>query len=293
MKSTFQVGGVPEHFNYPWQVAIERGKFKPAGLTVKWSDYPGGTGAMCSALREGKLDIAILLTEGITTDIIKGNSSKIVQFYVNSPLRWGIHVGAQSSIQHLDELKGKKYAISRFKSGSHLMSFVHASQYGWQIQEDDFELVKDLTGAREALSTNGDLAFLWEKFTTRPFVDNGELRYLGECKTPWPCFVVAVREEVLENNADQVRQILRLVNETCREVKNDSRVPEILAWRYNLKLGDAREWFNEVEWTGAPDLKLDSLEKVLNTLCDLRIIEQPVPVEELTHPIDEQDLICQ
>ncbi len=293
MTRTFQVGGVPEHFNYPWQVAIERGKFKSAGLNVKWSDYPGGTGAMCSALRSGKLDIAILITEGISTDIIKGNPSKIVQFYVNSPLRWGIHVGAQSSCQSLDDLKGKKWAISRWKSGSHLMSFVHASQHGLDLGEDDFELVGDLTGARKALSLDGNLAFLWGKFTTRPFVDKGEFRFLGECKTPWPCFVVAVREEVLKNHSDKVRQILRLVNETCREVKKDSRVPEILAWRYNLKLGDAREWFNEVEWTASPDIKLDSLEKVLNTLCDLRIIERPVPARELTHPVDEQDLICQ
>ena len=52
---------------------------------------------MCKKVNNGELDIAILLTEGIITDITKNNNnSKIIGFYVQSPLCWGIYVPSQS-----------------------------------------------------------------------------------------------------------------------------------------------------------------------------------------------------
>ena len=60
-----RVGGVPEHFNAPWHTAAKAGLFAERGIDVRWTDFPGGTGAMAKALRDGELDVAILLTEGI------------------------------------------------------------------------------------------------------------------------------------------------------------------------------------------------------------------------------------
>ena len=57
-----RVGGVPEHFNLPIHLAIERGDFNSRGIKVEWVDFPGGTGAMTKALREGTIDVCILLT---------------------------------------------------------------------------------------------------------------------------------------------------------------------------------------------------------------------------------------
>jgi hypothetical protein len=64
-----KVGGVPEHFNLPWRLAIEEGSFNNIGLRMHWSDMSGGTGQMIRGLEPGSLDIAILLTEGITKAI--------------------------------------------------------------------------------------------------------------------------------------------------------------------------------------------------------------------------------
>ena len=36
---------------------------------------------------------------------------------------------------------------------------------------------------------------MWEKFTTKPLVDTNTFRHIGDCPSPWPCFVIAVREE--------------------------------------------------------------------------------------------------
>src|SRR3712207_2896588 len=92
-----KIGGVPEHFNLPWHLAIEKKSFEKEGISLSWKDYPGGTGMMCSDLRSGNLDMAVVLTEGIVADIIKGNPSLIIQWYVTSPLIWGIHMPGNSS----------------------------------------------------------------------------------------------------------------------------------------------------------------------------------------------------
>jgi len=151
-KQKITVGGVPEHFNYPWHTGIESGAFSDAGIDLQYVDYPGGTGAMTKALRSKELDVAVVLTEGCVADILNGNPSRIVQAYVQSPLVWGIHVADGSELTQIDQINGKRYAISRFGSGSHLMAIVDASERGWATDAMQFEVVKNLAGAREALA---------------------------------------------------------------------------------------------------------------------------------------------
>lgn len=113
---TLKIGGVPEHFNLPWHQAISQGDFEKQGIRVEWKEYPGGTGEMTRDLRNGSLDLAVLLTEGIVADIVKGNPSKIISLYVESPLIWGIHVPARSDLQHIDESGQyrKEFSSGRF-----------------------------------------------------------------------------------------------------------------------------------------------------------------------------------
>ncbi|HEX8548199.1 MAG TPA: ABC transporter substrate-binding protein, partial [Cytophagaceae bacterium] len=76
--TTIRIGGVPEHFNLPWHLAMEEGLFSKLGLNLSWKDYPAGTGAMCKDLRNDELDLAIVLTEGIVADIINGSPAKLI-----------------------------------------------------------------------------------------------------------------------------------------------------------------------------------------------------------------------
>jgi ABC-type nitrate/sulfonate/bicarbonate transport system substrate-binding protein len=145
------IGGVPEHFNLPWHLAIENNKFEKEFIKLKWLDFKGGTGEMCLALRVGSIDMALVLTEGIIKDISNGNPSKIVKIYIASPLLWGVHVHANSTLINLRELKNKKVAISRFGSGSQLMAKVNATALGFQIDKANFEIVQDLDGGIKAI----------------------------------------------------------------------------------------------------------------------------------------------
>ena len=131
----------------------------------------------------------------------------------------GIHVGAKSKCTSVNDLENSRAAISRFGSGSHLIAYVNADNYKWDLAKQKFEVVKNLDGGRAYLADGKADYFLWEKFTTKPFVDKGEFRIIGKCPTPWPSFVVAVREELLLTHNTEIEQILKIVNESCSQVK--------------------------------------------------------------------------
>lgn len=275
---TVKIAGVPEHFNLPWHLCIENGEFDEVGIDLQWTDVPEGTGKMCQMLRNNETDIAVILTEGIIKDISAGNNSSIVQVYVQSPLIWGIHVDANSKFNQLTDLENTTSAISRIGSGSHLMSFVNAKQQNWNISQLKFEIVNTIDGAVKALKNNSADYFMWERFMTKPLVDNGTFRKIADCPTPWPCFVIAVRNEFLEKNASTVELILEIINNTTIEFKSIPSIDRTLASRYDQKLEDIQEWLKLTRWS-QKKLDKNTFEKVQDQLHELNLIENKISFE--------------
>lgn len=268
-----RVVGVPEHFNLPWHLAIEEGAFADAGVDLTWTDVPEGTGKMCAMLRDGSVDVAVILTEGIVRDIVNGNPSKILQIYVDSPLIWGIHVSAQSRFRHVADLEGTVAAISRFGSGSHLMAYVNADKKGWNTEKLQFKTVDTVDGAVAALSAGEADYFMWERFMTKPLVDQGVFRRVGDCPTPWPCFVIVATERALEKYAQELRTMLDVINRYTQHFKEREGIDRQLASRYHQQESDIREWLALTEWSQAAPGE-DVLNKVQNQLLDLGLIEK-------------------
>ncbi|AOW20020.1 substrate-binding domain-containing protein [Urechidicola croceus] len=279
-----KIGGVPEHFNLPWHLAIENNEFKKVGIDLVWKDFPGGTGAMCKALRNKEIDISILLTEGIIKDIINGNESKIVQTYINSPLLWGIHVGANSNFQTVDDLEGAKPAISRNGSGSQLLAIVNAKKNGWNHEELDFEIVGNLDGGINALTNGTADYFMWEHFMTKPLVDNGTFRRVGDCPSPWPCFMIAVRNDVLENNLDEVKKVLKVINNKVKPFSTQAKKERYISTfsqRYQLEEEDVANWLSITEWNQGKRISKTLVKNIQNKLYDLNVIDKMTDVENL------------
>ena len=244
------IGGVPEHFNYPWHFGIENELFKSKGIDLNWKDYPGGTGDMCKDLRSNQLDIAIVLTEGIIKDISIGNPSKIIQTYVESPLLWGVHVSYNSNFKHIKDLKGKTAAISRMDSGSHLMTYVNAINNKWDIKSDiKFQTVYDINGGVNALSNGTADYFLWEKFTTKPYVDKKTFKSLGDCATPWPCFMIASTNQFLKKNNNVIELLLNTINSITQNIKNIINIDQTLSKCYDLNNKDVTNWLKLTNWS--------------------------------------------
>ncbi|MDR0801662.1 substrate-binding domain-containing protein [Fluviicola sp.] len=269
-----KIGGVPEHFNLPWRLAIEEGKFQEIGLNLHWSDMSGGTGQMIRGLETGSIDIAVLLTEGITKSILQGLDAKILEVYVVSPLSWGIHVPNKGEIKKPEDVENQTFAISRYGSGSHLMAYVMADQYAWNLEDLKFNVIGDVYGGLWALKHNEAQAFLWEKYTTFPFVEQGKCDYVGDVVTPWPCFVVAVRSEVAEKHEELLKQMCKVVNQKALEVKNHPDSAEIISWRYNLRLDQVKRWLSETDW-------------------NYKGIEYPLAFEKTTHYLKKLNLLSE
>lgn len=279
----FVIGGVPEHFNTPWYQAVEGGDFTGRPYEVTWRDFPDGTGAMCEALREREIHVAVLLADGVVTDILYGNPARIVGTYVETPLQWGIHVHADSLLERPEELAGQRFAISRRGSGSHLMAFVEAHMRGWLDEHGmEFVTVGGLEGARAALASGEAEGFMWERLMTRSLVEHGEWRRLGVRPSPWPAFLIAAHPSVIEEHPRWLLEILATVQRRCFELKTDLDASQTyIGLRFDLDAGATREWLEETEWRCSPEVSSRQLREVVDTLKRVGVIARHANPEEL------------
>lgn len=278
---TLTIGGVPEHFNLPIHLAIEKGLFLAAGIDLQWKDYPQGTGAMTKALRSGACDLCVLLTEGIITDIIQGNSSRIISGYVKSPLTWGVHTGVNSTLTAHEEIFDQKVAVSRLGSGSHLMPTVDALMKGEKVEQTQFVTVQNMDGALKSLSEGETNVFYWEKYTTKPYVTKGVLRRIGEFISPWPCFMIAARNEVIEQHAATLDAFLKIVQSSCAEFMTNPEAVSMVSRRYHILKEDATRWFHVTEWFTDGWVSDKMLSSVLFTLKEAGIVSSEANADNL------------
>ena len=280
MKSnTIRIGGVPEHFNLPIHLAIENGEFAERGVDIEWITFKGGTGQMTKALENDEVDVCILLTEGIINSIIKGNPSRIISNYVTSPLCWGVHTAADNPLDNYNYIFDKNYAISRFGSGSHLMAIVDANSKEHDIQTSQFNVIKNLDGALESLKNHETDVFYWEKYTTKPYVDSGQLKRIGEYYTPWPCFVVAATNKIIKEQPNNLIRMLRTIHDSNDKFMQGENVINLVSERYGQKLKDVNRWYHQTEWAIHGWVSNKMLKSVIYSLRMAEIIgkEEKIP----------------
>ena len=279
---TVKIIGVPEHFNLPWHLAIEEGAFEEKGIDLQWTDVPEGTGRMCQLLEGEETDLAIILTEGLVKSITEGNAAKIVQEFIATPLQWGIYVASKSTYRALEDLKGAKAAISRFGSGSHLMAYVNAQKQGWDTDSLQFEVINNLEGAVNGLTLGQADYFMWEHFTTKPLVDNETFRRLGDCPTPWPCFVIAATDKFIAAEKGLLKHILETINLYTAEFKSIPSIDRTLANRYEQQLQDIQEWLTMTSWS-QKQLLPESLRATQEMLLELDLITKILKSEAILY----------
>lgn len=279
----FNIGGVPEHYNLPFYLLHETQALRPEGIDIHWKEYSTGTGAMLQGLREGELDIAILLTEGIITDQHSGNTAAVFAHYVASPLVWGVHTHSSHAFPSAAPVtEHTRFAISRPKSGSHLMAYLYAQQFGISLSDEQFVIVNNMPGAAVAMAEGRADLFLWEKFTTKPLVDNGTFHRINEIPTPWAPFVLVARKEVIRDHQAELNLLIDwLSNKTKHLKRHPQQSIEVIAKRFKQRPEDVSQWFERVRWDVKPVQDFAALEKVEQTLIDLNII-QPTPAMVLS-----------
>ena len=268
-----RIGGVPEHFNLPIHLAIEKGWFECENINLEWTDFPGGSGYMKEALRNDEMDMCILLTEGIVTDIVKGNPSKIVSGHVKTSLTWGIHTRTDEGKIDSSSFFDKNIAISRYGSGSHLMPIVHAMMQDQSIDEKQLVEVSDIHGGISSLEEGKADIFYWEKFTTKPFVEGGKLKKIGEFISPWPCFMIAATDKMIADRPETLSSLLKIIHRANQFFMDMKDAPSIVSKRYNLNIKDAERWYHATEWSVNGWVSNKMLEGVLYSLKEAGIVK--------------------
>jgi ABC-type nitrate/sulfonate/bicarbonate transport system substrate-binding protein len=164
------------------------------------------------------------------------------------------------------------------------MAYVNADNQGWKTDNLQFEIINTIDGAVEALTNETADYFMWERFMTKPLVDKGIFRRIADCPTPWPCFVIAVREEVLEKNPVLISKTLAIINQITQEFKDIPSIDKTLASNYHQKIEDIQEWLSLTKWSQKP-LAAEMLNKVQNQLFQLKIIEKKGTFEDIVKTV--------
>lgn len=264
-KRPLRLGGVPEHFNFPWHLALQSPAC--ADMAADWEDQPGGTGQMLAKLEAAQLDMVSILTEGTVSAIDKGLPVTILQVYVSSPLQWGVFVPPGSRFVDEGDLEGARIAISRFNSGSHLIAFVQAERHDWKLTDDQFVVVGDLDGAVQSFAAGQADLFLWEQHMTRPLVDAGVFHQLGVEESPWPSFVIAVRNEVLTGRTTEVGRIADAVVAAAVGLHDLPGAVDRIAERYHLDRPTVRSWLDTTSFVERSAMDPTISAAVLETLA--------------------------
>ena len=123
--------------------------------------------------------------------------------------------------------------------------------------------------------------FYWEIYTTKPYVDSGHLRRLGEYLTPWPCFVLAATDEILDKRGDDVIRILRTIHDVCDDFMRDEQVISMVSHRYDQQLNDVARWFHSTEWAIHGWVSNKMVESVIYHLRLAGIVAADVEIPEL------------
>ena len=240
-------GGVPEHFSAPIQLCLSKGLLSDNDLS--FLPQPSGTGEMIARLNSGELDVAVALTEGLVMATTNGTlrDSEIVCVFVTSPLEWGVHTNGtkKDEIRSVQDLNSEtcRIAISRPLSGSHLMSFCFCDQYGWNPEKLTFVPCGGLRGTLAAFEEDKVDLFLWDRYMTVQCVESGALNQIGVVKSPWPCFCVCARKEILETRGEELKRMIELILAEGRKMADSpEETIAFLKKEYNLEDSVANEW---------------------------------------------------
>ncbi|BEI81260.1 hypothetical protein CcaverHIS002_0204200 [Cutaneotrichosporon cavernicola] len=242
-----RVGWHREHFLSPLLQLVA----EDAGKSLQLVECPGGTGDMQVKLKNGEIDVCIALTDALIAGLANGKTDyKLVGRYISSSLRWAITTGKDSKYTEVDQLKGTTFGISRLGSGSQVMASVLSLQQGWGPDEQPkFQVNGQFKPLRDSVNAGDTSVFLWEWFTTKPYVDSGEVRFIGSVYTPWPCWSIAAAPAA---NKEAVKTFLSKLQphviDFDSEASRAGPAIDFVEKTFGQQRTDVEEWLKTVKW---------------------------------------------
>jgi len=269
---------VREHFASPLLQFAD----KDQGKTFDLIECPSGTGQVITRFNNGEIDIAIALTDPLLAGIAKGITSyKLVGSYVTTPLRWAVITGSNTRYSSIGDLRNTTLGISRQGSGSQTMATVMALQQGWVDRETNtvedlkFQINNDIIGLNRSVNDGSTSAFLWEWFTTKPWADSGEVKFIGSVPTPWPSWMIAAHTSPARSPPEAVKAFLAGLTDHVRTFSANETAVNVafIKDRFGYKEDDIREWLTTVGFThDTSEVEESTIVKTLGVLRQANIV---------------------
>jgi len=177
-------------------------------------------------------------------------------------------------------LKDTKIGISRLGSGSQTMTYVMAQQQGWPTDNLEFQVNNTIQGLMDSVNAGTTSAFMWEWFTTKPWVDSGEVRFIGSVPTPWPSWMIAAHTSPERATPGAVRSFTATLTTFVREFdSHESRAKknvDFIKEKFGYPETDIKEWMKTVKYPeDCTAIRGDVIVKTLNTLTAAGFFPRP------------------
>ncbi|KAJ4477298.1 hypothetical protein J3R30DRAFT_3484379 [Lentinula aciculospora] len=281
-----RIGYVREHFSSPLLQFAEADQDR----TITLVECPSGTGQLISRLTKDEIDVAIALTDPLISGIANGSKAyKLIGSYVTTPLNWAVITGKDSKYEKINDLKDTTIGISRLGSGSQTMAYVMGYQQGWSPESMKFQVNNDIQSLVESVNNGSTSAFMWEWFTTKPWLDSGEVRFIGSVPTPWPSWLIAAQPSA---DTQALKQFLTtLSGHVCSFDSADSRATknvDFIKNKFGYGEDDIKAWMKTV---GYPQdclaIPKDVIMNTLSVLDNAGVVKAPergFTVEQFINP---------
>ncbi|KAG6862536.1 hypothetical protein C0995_000084 [Termitomyces sp. Mi166 len=253
-----RIGYVREHFSSPLlQFAAADG-----GKTFTLVECPSGTGQLISRLTNDEIDVAIALTDPLISGIANGSKAyKLVGSFVSTPLNWAVIAGRDANFADIPSLKGTTIGISRQGRPVYALS-TDARDIIFDLTMR--EVNNDIRGLINSVNEGSTSAFMWEWFTTKPFVDTGEVKFIGSVPTPWPSWLIAAHPSPERAPVDEVRRFLEELTTYVRAFDSaqsrESANVEFIKKHFGYPSDDIEAWLKTVAY---PESCLQIPQKVI------------------------------
>ena len=208
---------------YLLELPRRQGIFQKNGLEPEIVYVNSGT-LLSQALIAGNFDVA--LTRGSTPMLgkLRGSEQYIIATYSN---HFNDVFLTTPEITTVKQLKGKKVAVSRFGSGSHVLSNLVLKQGGLDPQKDVTTLQIGNSSARFAaiLSRTIDGSLISVDFVPRAKKEGLNIvADLTESNVEYPVLSFFMMEPVIENNRRMAKALIKSISEGVRVFQTDGAI---------------------------------------------------------------------
>jgi len=147
----------------------------------------------------------------------------------------------------------------------------------------NFKVCGGLDDLRSEIHNESIDTFLWETFMLKHFVDQGELKQVGDILTPWPCFMIAVRHEIIERNPAGIEKLFDTITE-CTKLFYDQKQAalDFISRACHLKMEDAEKWYCTVKFaSNTRHISKKVLQETKDILLRAKVLSNDLSVEQI------------